>query len=1140
MSALLATTQSLLEMKAEKVSSLQSQVQSVEAKNQALNDREPIERAARKTCREALWNSNDYSTQLLIASDVKQVIDLNGYLNLIKEGNDAIRKKEIPLLSASDENDGFRKRSRRFDRDFYRTCVSEGLRSICYQYLLPPYRVGIRLEEMILTGKFDFTRTIPGEDGHGDPQKWSAPSVTDPPSPFASNLIGSGELVVLTGAGDGADMKDPLRGCRYVAAMELAFEPRVRMLLREIYRKHACLTTKPTKKGLQEVDFFHDSYGLHLISQKPVKGHFSASKEEDEQAKLHLTPSQRLEYDAQKQKDREESCLLYLNLLRSEKTGHLKSYIHLPLREKGNDWYKFDDEKLMARTNQDDTPLLSELEKVYFPVDGDTDEWNEERKKVLHLALTSFLLPHFESELRRDLLKTATELGVTIAGRCLHDSAMVGPYRPAAILHTENRFLNPTEALPFVGVSVSVDGKEASYLASVTESGESNDFLAVPAGTRVDQGKLREKVLLFLMQNRPAAVMVGTSGGFASRMMTRKLVDLVKEAETRWANRDIQEEDEDDEAFDTRQAQFRHMLPNDHFVDEAVLWKCNVELVDDSVAQLFGRSVRGRKEFPDHAVNLKSAIAVARYAQSPLAELTYAWSVASDAGNFGTEMLYLNVHPLQQLLPKALLLREYERVLCDVTAEIGNDMNLSCEHDHLRGLLIFVPGLGPRKAAHLKHSLSQLDETISKRRQLLEKRLLGPVVYNNAVAFLRFRDNGSEHSYHPLDDTRLHPDVYQRHNWAVKIAFDALERENTKGRDAAEIKALLDVMDDSRAEVENLFKATRQAWEQQYGIAGGVFNIKDWNPLVNVPKDRWRDKVEELDLEAFANMIQEGKEGRWHSHLDMIKWEFRLPFYDPREPMEPLPSDRLFGLISGETDQSLRPGKEVTGKVVQNDTFGSRVKLEGDIPAFIPLRFLSDEHVETPEDVLTTGQIVTAVVVNVKKEHMTVDLSIRMSDFKKEPGSWERPASLPSIDQFFDAEAANNVERDNSARRNAHLEALQLSLGMKGDDNDAQKKKLGRVVRRACTHPAFRNYKNDEITRELNEGGAAMVGEALIRPSSKSSDSLAIHWMVKEGAIKVIEVLEEDKETEASIGQTLVVKVRHLYPEVVYVTHMRS
>ena len=79
----------------------------------------------------------------------------------------------------------------------------------------------------------------------------------------------------------------------------------------------------------------------------------------------------------------------------------------------------------------------------------------------------------------------------------------------------------------------------------------------------------------------------------------------------------------------------------------------------------------------------------------------------------------------------------------------------------------------------------------------------------------------------------------------------------------------------------------------------------------------------------------------------------------------------------------------------------------------------------------------------------------------------------------------------------------------------------GRVARRACAHPAFRNAKQAEVSRELEEAGADMVGEALIRPSNRSSESLAIHWVVREGCVKVIEVIEEDKDTDASIGNVL-------------------
>lgn len=1118
----------LLEAKAEKVSQLQSQVRVVEAQNRSLNDPGPVERITMKMCRNALWNVGDYTEFLTTLSDPHHVIDANRYLNLIKEGNEAIRKKELPALVIKDDPSEVRRRSRRFDHDFYRTCVSEGLRTVGYKFLLSPVRAGIKLEDSVTKGRFDFSRAMPGEDGDVDPLGWVAPAVPSmTPSEFASDLIGSGELVLLSstagGEADAAEADDPLRGCRYVAAIELAHEPRVRRVLRDIYRKRVLISTRPSKKGTDTIDAFHDYYGLHLIRGKPASSHFPMTPLERESRTSGLGFPERKELDKEMGERERQSCLQYLHMLKAEQSGDIEIIIHLPFIELRDDWYKLDMEQLTNHNNQDLNLLTNELEKVYLPLDVDVDQFNDERRKVIQQALTVFLLPQFEAELRRELKDAAVRAGIIDAAKNLREMAMVGPYRPAAIAHTENRFVHPTEDLPFVGICCSSDVRDATYLAAVTEHGQSGDFLAVPMGVRVDTGKMREKVIMFLVQARAAAVIIGTSGGFESRMVQRKMVDLVKEAVERWNKRDIQGADEDDEAFEARQAAFRQLQPPGQYDDEEDdEWTCNVELIDDSVSQLFGRSVRSKKEFPDYSVNLRCAISIARYAKDPLSELAYAWGVASDAGVFGTEMLFLNIHPLQQLLPKTPLLRHYERVLCDVVADVGVDLNASCAHDHLRGLLTFVAGLGPRKAAFLKQTVTQMGGSIGRRNDLLLKRFLGPKVYNNAVAFLRVRetDQVADHYVHPLDDTRLHPDVYLRNNWAIKIAFDALEREDPKGKEAAAIKAVRDVMEDSHNEVERLLKATKQEWERNYGHA---FNVKEWNPRVNVPPDMWRDKVEDLDLEAFASKLDEYGSGRWHSHLNMIKWEFRLPFADPRNPLESLSAEKLFHLITGETDQSLRPGKEITGKIVMNGDFGSRVKLEGDIPAFIPLRNISDEHVEAAEDYLSVGQVITALVTEVKKDHMTVDLSLRKEDFQKPPSSWERPLSLPRIDDSFDLSAAAKTEDESNKKREARVGALLQSLGRGGDDRGG---KRGRVVRRACTHPAFRNARHSEVDRELKEAGAAMVGEALIRPSSKSSDSLAIHWVVREGSIKVIEVTEEDKETDASIGNVLKIKVR--------------
>ena len=237
--------------------------------------------------------------------------------------------------------------------------------------------------------------------------------------------------------------------------------------------------------------------------------------------------------------------------------------------------------------------------------------------------------------------------------------------------------------------------------------------------------------------------------------------------------------------------------------------------------------------------------------------------------------------------------------------------------------------------------------------------------------------------------------------------------------------------------------------------------------------------------------------------------------------MAPLSAEKMFKLITGESDYSLRPGILVTGKVIRNAEFGSRVKLDGDIPAFIPLRNLADERVEAADDIVQVGSVVTAVITEVKKDHFTIDMSMRLQDLKRAPSSWERPASLPPLDGHFDAAAAERIEQAKQSERDAQIE--DQSNRAKGVDVPTRSK-AGRFSRRACAHPAFRNAKHEDVDRELRAAGESMVGEALIRPSSKSSDSLAVHWVVKEKCIKLIEVQEEDKDTEASIGRRLKVK----------------
>mmetsp|Transcript_60513 Transcript_60513/g.71871 ORF Transcript_60513/g.71871 Transcript_60513/m.71871 type:complete len:1119 (-) Transcript_60513:52-3408(-) len=580
----LETIKDLVQERAERVASLSSRL-----KSQSPASSKPSSSAskviAKKMCSSNLLSELEYRSLLSASTEDQHVKDISEYISLIAEGNEAI-------LSKNNLSKKRRKRSRRFDRDYYRTCVGEGLRCVAYKYNLSPYLAGIKLEDTILqNGKFDYDKSLAGEEDEIiDPRRWEPPSVSVSPTDFANELVGSGELVLLASTQKGMagnELKDPLKGCRYVAAMELANEPRIKRHMRELYRKKAVLTTYPTAKGREEIDYFHEDYGLHLIRNKPIMDHFSdATNPEGQWGMNQLSIEERKNAEDESLKNERESCLQYLRLLKSEATKNIKIKIHLPSRNRqdipDDQWYTTSN---LKKLRPDLTPFLNELQKIYLPFSnnqtndnmdtGVETEWNNERTKILTLALTSFLLPQFETEIKKQLHKAAIHHGVQTASSSLRRMAMEGPYRPHH-LAGDNRFLHPTSSLPIVGVSVPTTDGEATYLVSVNPWGEVQDKIAIPAGCRVDSRDIPDQLQTFFMLQRPAAVLVGVGGGLTSRFLARRLGDVLHRAMEKWNNRGIQKEDDDDMDFERRRLSFekQHNLDNDD--DDGRAWRCNV------------------------------------------------------------------------------------------------------------------------------------------------------------------------------------------------------------------------------------------------------------------------------------------------------------------------------------------------------------------------------------------------------------------------------------------------------------------------------------------------------------------------------------------------------------------------------------
>ncbi len=73
-------------------------------------------------------------------------------------------------------------------------------------------------------------------------------------------------------------------------------------------------------------------------------------------------------------------------------------------------------------------------------------------------------------------------------------------------------------------------------------------------------------------------------------------------------------------------------------------------------------------------------------------------------------------------------------------------------------------------------------------------------------------------------------------------------------------------------------------------------------------------------------------------------------------------------------------------------------------------------------------------------------------------------------------------------------------------------------TQRVVNHPLFKPFNSTQAEEFL---GSQAPGDAVVRPSSKGNDHLAVTWKVADGVYQHIDVLELQKENEFSLGRVL-------------------
>ncbi len=161
-------------------------------------------------------------------------------------------------------------------------------------------------------------------------------------------------------------------------------------------------------------------------------------------------------------------------------------------------------------------------------------------------------------------------------------------------------------------------------------------------------------------------------------------------------------------------------------------------IVSEAGASVWSAQEAARAEFPDLAVEERSAVSIGRRLLDPLAEL-----IKIDPKSIG-------VGQYQHDLPQKALSERLDEAVMKCVNRTGADLNTASQE-----LLTHISGLNSAVAKEIVNYRNE-NGRFTNRTQLLSVKKLGPKAYTQCAGFLRITD-GDE----PLDQTSIHPESYE-------------------------------------------------------------------------------------------------------------------------------------------------------------------------------------------------------------------------------------------------------------------------------------------------------------------------------------------------------------------------------------------
>ena len=331
-------------------------------------------------------------------------------------------------------------------------------------------------------------------------------------------------------------------------------------------------------------------------------------------------------------------------------------------------------------------------------------------KEAIKDAYKRFIVPSIERELRSTLTEKAETHAIQIFGENLKNLLMQAPLKQKTILGLDPAY------------------RSGCKLAVIDSTGKVLAIKVIYPHTSGETKRNQSKEALKQLITEHAVDVIAIGNGTASRESEQFVAEVVSEMPKKTA-----------------------------FI-----------IVNEAGASVYSASDEARREFPDLAVEERSAISIARRLQDPLAEL-----VKIDPKSIG-------VGQYQHDVSQKELEGQLDFVVETAVNQVGVNLNTASG-----ALLEHVSGL-TKTAANNIVAYRESEGQFTTRDQIKQVKRLGPKSYQQAVGFLRIPD-----APEPFDQTGIHPESYTE---AEKILAYVKQDKSAIGSD--ELKHLLEQLPD--------------------------------------------------------------------------------------------------------------------------------------------------------------------------------------------------------------------------------------------------------------------------------------------------------------------------------------------------------